>query len=223
MKKKRRCTSGLAAVMLTCLLFCLPACAGGAAQAPEGYTFVEQPTSGNQIVDSSGFYSRMYFSTAPEQLAAESQLVVSGKFLGPIDTLVIGLTSEIGGWTDVVHTKGLFELETVYKGSYEGRYFEAVYPGGAITLDKYMADMSESEIAEKGYDKVAEKDRPHRFVTTDSDATAELEPGQTYLLFLRRFNEEYRVVADKYSTLSMQDGKIYNYDTQSYESLPPFD
>lgn len=221
MKKKHRRASGLAAVTLACLLFCLPACAAGGAQAPEGYTFVEQPASGSQIVDFSGLYSRMYFSTAPEDLAAEARLVVSGKYLGPVDTLMIGLTSEIGGWTDVVHTKGLFEVETVYKGSYEERYLEAVYPGGAIALDKYMAGLSESEIAAKGYDKVAEKDRPHRFVATDGDACAELEPGRSYLLFLGRFNDEYRVQADKYGVLPMRDGKAYNYTAQTYESLPP--
>lgn len=216
MKNRKNSVQKIFGILSFLLFFTLSGCAP---KAPDGYTFVEQPTAEDQIVGSTGTYQLMaVMPTEPQDLAESSRWVISGKYLGPIDTFVHGRTSEINGWADVVCTKGLFEVDTVYKGDFEGKYLEVNFPGGFLPLDEYLTLLSEDEIKQYGYDEI--KNRSNLFVKTHGDLSIEPERGQTYLLFLDYNLKEYWATSDRFGIVPLRDGKAYNSATRKYESFP---
>ena len=214
MKKHTRIFSTIFTCLLSAvLLLCMPACAATPAQepAPEGYSFIELPSE-DQIYGRFGG-SKMYMTTDPELLADwYCDLVIVGKFLGNTDTFVAN--------GDYIYTKGLLEVTDVLKGSYEDKYIEAVYDGGVISVDEYIAALNTSEITSYGLDQIPGNERAIRYIESrDPEYGADPTPGTTYVVLLRTSDIGYKVQVDAYGFMPYQNGKAYDYNSSSYKTF----
>ncbi len=203
----------LSGILLVIMVFSLTACSSTKTlePAPEGYSFIKPPSE-EQIYSRFG-NSKMYMTTDPEQIADwYCDFVVIGKFLGNTDTFVAN--------GDHIYTKGLFEVTDVLKGDYAGQYLEAVYGGGAISVDEYLDALEPGEISSYGLNKIPQNERSSLYVEErDPEYGVDPTPGTTYILLLSDSDIGYAVQGDTFGVMPYQDGKAYDYATNSYKTF----
>ena len=217
MKLKKRIrvyVKSFACLIITSLLVALSACsstpsAPETTPGPDGYTLIAEPSK-EQIIGSAERYAS-YGTNNAETLAKDATLIVVGKFLG---------NTESYAETNMIYTKGLFEVQDVLKGSYEEKYIEAVYNGGAVPLNQYMEGLTEDQIKNYGYDQIPENERARQYIEKRvADTGAEPEKDTTYILLLIQTAKGYAIQIDKFGMIPMQDGKAYDYATNSYKTF----
>lgn len=182
----------------------------GCNAAPAGYTFAQEPANSRQILP-------VEYSTPkqPNDIEARSEFmepILSGKFLGNTDFILRG---------EKVYATGLFEVETVYKGSYEEKYIEVAYVGGYIPLDVYMVQQVQRRADLSAYERIPAEERAGWYIEQRVQGpVSKPEPGKSYLLLLSlTSSQEYTVRDDNYDMMPMQNGKAYDYGTGAYTAF----
>ena len=108
----------------------------------------------------------------------------------------------------------------VVKGSYEEKYIEAIYNGCAVPLNQYLEGLTEDQIKNYGYDQIPENERARQYIEKRVvDTGAEPEKDTTYILLLIQTAKGYAIQIDKFGMIPMQDGKAYDYATNSYKTF----
>ena len=202
--------------ILLVMVFSLTACSSTRTlePAPEGYSFIEPPSE-EQIygrLESSS----MHMTNNPEQIANwYCDVIVVGKFLGNTDTFM--LDSDI----PMIYTRGLFEVTDVLKGNYDEEYIEAAYYGGIISIAEYIDSLSPVQLKNYGLDQISESNCDNLYIEErESENSAEPEPAVSYILLLAKSDDGYYTIqSGALGMLPYQDGKAYDYATNSYKTF----
>lgn len=197
------CTLILALSAALLLTGCSPA-------APEGYSFAPEPTDRRRVLPVE--YSTSKTPNDIEERSEFMELILSGKFLGNTDFYIRG---------EWIIATGLFEVETVYKGSFEKKYIEVEYVGRFIPLDIYMVQQTQCRADLSAYDHIPAEERADWYIEQRVQGpVSKPEPGKSYLLLPSlTSSQEYMVRDDNYDMLPMQDGKAYDYSTGAYTTF----
>ena len=205
--------------LLACLFFVLPACSGAPSQSgpPVGqaeagsvssagqYVFMQRPDEDRIL--SSGYSIADYIYTDCESLSDMANLIVTGKYLGDIDSFADS--------SGMIYTKALFEVQDTLKGIWQNKTIEVTYAGGVVPLNEFMASLTEDRIEKYGYDTIPEAERSSLYIERKVEDGAQPVVGDSYLVLLSQAAGENTLLSDGFGLLKMQDGKAYDYATNS--------
>lgn len=226
MRKMQSCFCRFVLSFLLACLFILPACSGSPTRSEspgrakenvvspvtngvDQYVFMQRPSE-DQIL-SSGYSIADYIYTDCESLSGMANLIVTGKYLGDIDSFVDS--------SGMIYTKALFEVQKTLKGTWQNSTIEVTYAGGIVPLDEFMASLTEDRIEKYGYNTIPENERAALYIERKLEDGAQPTKGTSYLILLSQRAGENTLLSDGFGLLKMQNGKAYDYTTNSYKTF----
>lgn len=178
-------------------------------EIPDDSTVIHIPHS------NSGTLGDINIPITTESLLENANLVVIGEYLGTDSTTVTETMQFI--------SEGRVKVTEVRKGEAEcGETLPISFYGGTVPVAQIVNQVPAERLEKYGWLDMT-KDEQQRFVVTYSSslASADLEAGETYLLFLGENEYGNFVMCDTYGARKInRDGKAYNPGTRLYEEIP---
>ena len=164
----------------------------------------------------------LYRSTDPTEMMEYVELVVVGEYLGEYKEKK---PYPSGGFPV---TAGVLSVDTVLKGTWEGKNLPFYFLGGEIYIPEAIEFAEREGVDRKQYQIFPwyEKDDPEANIILRAVGEEYVKPkeGQKYVLFLfyDDLRHAYFVSADRYGFRTLNDETLlYNPDTGEYEEWEP--
>lgn len=177
-------------------------------EIPEDVTVIHIPNSSGAMQD-------ICIPINTKSLFDNADLVVTGKFLGTDSTEVTE--------TMLFVSRGGVTINEVIKGEVKtDEPLTISFYGGKVPVAQIVSKVPAERLEKYGWLSMTKEEQQSFVVTYSSSLTsADLEEGETYLLFLGQNEYGNFVMCDAYGARKInEEGKVYNPATRLYEEMP---
>lgn len=167
------------------------------------------------IPSSSGAMQDINIPITTDSLFRNADLVVIGEFLGTDSTEVTE--------TMLFVSQGGVTVNEIIKGEIDtDEQLTISFYGGMVPVAQIVSKVPAERLEKFGWLDMTKEEQQTFVVTYSSSLTsADLEKGETYLLFLCQNEYGYFVMCDAYGARRVNgEGKAYNVSTRLYEEIP---